>query len=195
MTTKLVFNSYSTSRIITTTYEWYLEKKCIIGDECNKKCGNNHYNNLPHFVTEITRFPLLHLCCKEQPWEGKRCKDINCVDDHLAGRAKFIQFNLQKSQEIPFITSQERPIAVNKSTGQIKWFLETECINGVSCHGKNNGSCPYNHYLLGHFLFDITNLPNNICSYDKPWLNKYSRCKKKKCENDHFTGRVKFVNK
>jgi hypothetical protein len=70
-----------------------------------------------------------------------------------------------------------------------KMWLEHQCYLGNTCN--NLETCNYNHqYYTNKYIVFGQELPDSICSLDKPWENKY--CTLYKCNKDHFWGRMRL---
>lgn len=119
------------------------------------------------YCKECTKYTtMLHFHCKECAKEDKRqfFKSKDELDNHL-------------------------------TTTHTKWWFEKRCKYDMECQGHENGSCGFNHHSIrdpeANFLSANTDIPDTVCSFDKPWDNK--RCKNMKCNLDHFWGRVRWM--
>jgi hypothetical protein len=98
-------------------------------------------------------------------------------------------------EDTPQFFKSKEELDNHLTTAHTKWWFEKRCKYDMECQGQENGSCGFNHHPLhdpsANFLPTNMEIPDTICSFDKPWDNK--RCKNFKCNMDHFWGRVRWM--
>ena len=77
---------------------------------------------------------------------------------------------------------------------QQKKNLERNCTSGVLCKGKNDGSCPYNHYIGTHNTAYLCSKDILTSNDHEIVMKDQTECTNIMCKYDHSINRVDLVN-